>query len=370
MNKSIHIVSFSIPFPADYGGVIDVFYKIKSLYKAGVKITLHCFKYDRGEAVELEQYCESVLYYDRNMKGTQLLNSLPFIVSSRTSVDLLTNLLKDNSPILFEGLHSCALINDKQLSERIRIVRSHNIEHDYYNQLANIERKFLKRLYFKSEAKKLRKFEKVAMTSANFILGISLKDTKYLNDLYGKTTHVSAFHAYDTVMIPRETKPFAFYHGNLAVGENNEAALFLVNEVFSKLKYPLIIAGNNPSENLFRASKKYANITLKSNCDSEEIGDLLSSAHINVLPTFQSTGIKLKLLAALFSGNHCLVNKPMVEGTGLEKLTEIASTAEDFIEHINRLKNIPSINSIDDREEVLSPFKNEVVANKILEILS
>ena len=58
-NKEIHIVAFTIPYPANYGGVIDVFYKIKALYKLGVKINLHCFKYDRTDSIELNKYCKT-----------------------------------------------------------------------------------------------------------------------------------------------------------------------------------------------------------------------------------------------------------------------------------------------------------------------
>ena len=62
---SLHIVSFDIPFPANYGGVIDVFYKIRALHHAGVRIQLHCFEYDRKRAPELENFCTSVHYYLR-----------------------------------------------------------------------------------------------------------------------------------------------------------------------------------------------------------------------------------------------------------------------------------------------------------------
>ena len=34
----IHIVSFDIPYPANYGGVIDVFFKAKFLAEKGVKV--------------------------------------------------------------------------------------------------------------------------------------------------------------------------------------------------------------------------------------------------------------------------------------------------------------------------------------------
>lgn len=369
MPNYIHIISFSIPFPANYGGVIDVFYKIKALQKSGVKIILHCFKYDREEAKELESYCEQVHYYDRKMKGAHLLSFLPFIVSSRKNNSLLANLLKDDYPILYEGLHTCASITDLRLKDRVKIVRSHNIEHDYYNKLASVEKKPMKRFYFKSEAKKLRRFEGVAMRSANHILGISQKDSNYLNGLYGKTINMSAFHAFEEITFGDNVQQYALYHGNLEVGENNEAALFLVNEVFNDVDYPLIIAGNNPSEDLKKSCSINKNVQLSADLDSEEILTLIKNAHINILPTFQSTGIKLKLLAALYNGNHVLVNNEMILGTGLENCVEEANSNLEFKEKVLNLKSVEYSDRIENRKEVLTDFSNSSSVQVLLNLL-
>ena len=48
--KHLHIVAFDIPQPANYGGVIDVFYKIKALTNLGVKVHLHCYEYGRAHS--------------------------------------------------------------------------------------------------------------------------------------------------------------------------------------------------------------------------------------------------------------------------------------------------------------------------------
>ena len=63
--RHLHIITHDIPFPADFGGVIDIFYKIKSLHQNGVKIHLHCFENKRTRQIELEKYCEAVYYYER-----------------------------------------------------------------------------------------------------------------------------------------------------------------------------------------------------------------------------------------------------------------------------------------------------------------
>lgn len=370
-NKTLHIVSFSVPFPANYGGVIDVFYKIKSLFELGVDIKLHCYQYDRKASPELEKYCSEVHYYRRKMNPFLLFSKEPFIVATRYNKILEQRLLKDNHPILLEGVHSCGVLKNNLFKQRTIIIRSHNLEHDYYHQLGLAEAKILKRLYFKSEAKKLLKYERKTFPLVTEIIGISEKDTQYIRSNYGKGIHVSAFHQFKKVSLNQTKGEYAFYHGNLGVAENDQAAQYLVKEVFSQTNYPLIIAGNHPSDGLKKACESSPNVTLKANISSNEIIDLLEQAQINVLPTFQSTGIKLKLLAALFCGKHCLVNLPMVKGTGLKALCTLANTPAEYLKAIDELREKEiSDEIITERKNVLKPFMNDQNALKIVGLLT
>jgi hypothetical protein len=367
MEKHLHIISFDVPYPANYGGVIDVFYKIRALHAQGVKIHLHCFEYGRAEALSLESVCEKVYYYKRNMSKQLLFNTLPFVVITRSSEKLIENLLRDKHPVLFEGLHSCFHIEDERLVNRIKIVRTHNIEHDYYKNLEKVEKSFFRKTYFKMEAKKLERFEKV-LHKADHVAAISSADTKYLSENYKNVHHITAFHPNDVVKIREGQGNFCLYHGNLEVGENNEAAIFLVNEVFSKIKIPFIIAGKKPSKELIAAAERFSHIRIRGNINTQEIDELIRNAQINVLPTFQATGIKLKLLAALFNGRHCLVNTPMVANTGLEDLCIIRDDAAEISEEIERLFKEPfNMQQKKNRERILSEsFSNEANVKKLI----
>ena len=64
---------------------------------------------------------------------------------------------------------------------------------------------------------------------------------------------------------------------------------------------------------------------------------LVSQASINVLITFQATGIKLKLLNTLYHGGHCIVNAKMVEDSNLDSLCTVANSAQEIISAINQL---------------------------------
>lgn len=265
-----------------------------------------------------------------------LFNTLPFVVVTRSSEKLKENLLRDKHPILFEGLHSCFYLDDVLLSDRIKIVRTHNIEHDYYKNLEKVERSFFRKTYFRMEAKKLERFEKV-LSKAQHIAAISYADTQELSKRYQNVHHITAFHPNDEVKIREGKGDFCLYHGNLEVGENNEAALYLVNEIFSKIRIPLVIAGKKPSMELVNAVSRFGHVQIKANINTQEIDELIKDAQVNVLPTFQATGIKLKLLAALFNGRHCVVNSPMIVNTGLEELCSIKDSSSEMADEITRV---------------------------------
>ncbi|NQY68210.1 MAG: hypothetical protein HRT72_10890 [Flavobacteriales bacterium] len=370
LENKIHIISFDVPYPANYGGVVDVFYKIKSLHELGIKVILHCFKYGREEQEELEKYCEQVYYYERKVAKRFLFNTLPYITKTRRSEKLLENLMEDRYPIIFEGLHCCAYLDDPILRGRKKLVRMHNIEHDYYSNLAENERNVFRKYYFFNEANKLKKFESV-LESASDILAISNSDYEYLHDLFPNVVKISAFHPNDRVRIKSGKGNFAFYHGNLSVGENDIAAQFLVNEVFNDIDIPLVIAGSKPSEELKSAVNENSNCTLKVNLDTEAIHQLIIDAQMNVLPTFQVTGIKLKLLMALYNGRHCIVNTPMVTNTGLEDLCTVCEDTIALKQQVISLFDLEIGEEVTKREEVLDlGFSNRVNAEKLIHLLS
>jgi len=372
LERHLNIISFNIPYPADYGGVIDVYYKIKWLFKNGVKVHLHCYEYDREPAPELEEICSSVQYYRRKTGYRYFMKSSPYIVNTRFSEDLIKNIGYNNYPILFEGLHTTSMLNHEAFSGRKKIVRTHNVEHNYYNQLADIEKKWSRRIFFRKEAVKLERHERILVV-ADGIAAISPNDCGYFNDKYKKATFIPAFHPNDKVKCKEGRGNYILYHGNLSVGENVKAANYLIECVFSKLKgIPVKIAGKNPDKSIFiNATKHLRDYEIVSNPTHERMNDLIENAHINILPTFQSTGIKLKLLAALFSGRHCIVNKDMVDNTGLQDLCSVKDTPDDMIKEINRLFHITFTHmQIESRTEKLNfVFSNQINADKIIDLI-
>ena len=354
--KVLHIIAFDVPFPANYGGVIDIYYKIKALHEAGIKLKLHCFEYGRQPSAELEAICEKVYYYPRKTFRNFLYGNVPYIVASRESDELLQNLLTDHHPILFEGLHSTFYLRHPRLKHRFKIVRTHNVEHDYYRHLEMVEKNFFKRYFFKLESDKLKKYQTI-LKQANLICAISPNDTAYFQRIFGKTLFIPAFHGNNKIELHHGLGKYILYHGNLAVGENHEAAMLLINDVFSKLKLPFIIAGSNPKKELKQLVASYKHIKLIDDGGTEQIHELIMNAQINLLYTAQDTGIKLKLLNALFTGRHCIVNHKMVDNTGLEDLCHIANNTSQFIVLVEKFWKEPF--SEDEKTKRISFFENK-----------
>lgn len=328
----LHVVSFNVPWPADYGGVIDVFYRCKALSAMGVRIHLHCYCYGRKPAPELEEYCVEVNYYERDCSPLNLFTKRPYIVSSRQSSELLGRLLRDDYPVLLEGLHCCWLLEQLRGAdhERIILVRAHNVEHDYYSRLAKSESKRVKRPYLTMEAKKLERYEPVLLM-ASYVMAVTEADAAHFRSMgCDNVVVIPSSHCYENLSCEPGRGGFALYHGNLSVPENIEAARYLMEQVFVDDCYPLTLAGMNPDATLVQMAKERPWVTLVPNPDDATMNKLLREAQINVLVTAQPTGLKLKLLNSLYSGRHCLVNSDMVAGTSLGALCTVADTPQEL----------------------------------------
>ena len=320
MDKYLNIVSFNIPYPANYGGVIDVYYKLEALRACGVKLILHCFEYERPHAPELESICDKVFYYKRRTGVIANLTWLPYNVYSRKDHRLIENLLQNDYPILFEGLHSCYYMDDPRLRNRMKIFRECNIEHDYYRHLAKSGKGLVRNAFFKIEAMRFQAYQAEP----------------------GKSDYI-------------------LYHGKLSVIENERAVLFLTKHVFSQLKHTCIIAGMNPTRLIREAAAPYPHIKVEANPSKERMDALIHNAQIHMLITFQDTGLKLKLLNSLFAGRHTIVNHLMLAGSGLDPLCHIADTPDEMIRACEQLMALPIDKEvIDKRKQLLFPaFSNE-----------
>lgn len=370
----LHVVSFDIPYPANYGGVIVIFNQIKALHEQGVKVILHCYQYgDRGPQPELARYCHEIYYYKRSRSLFYQISLLPFIMRTRQSSSLLKRLKKDQHPILFEGMHTAGLIWHPSLRSRQKLLRMHNVEWQYYESLSQLTpaTEPLEKAYYFTESIKLQRIEPKVVLHADEIITISTTDEAYYRALKANTHYIPVFHPNSAVESQLGRGEYVLFHGKLSVPDNERAAIWLIEEVFASFDIPFVIAGMSPSERLRDLVAQYEHIRLVENPDDAEMNNLVGKAHINLLVSFQSSGIKLKLINALFRGRFCIVNDHMVRGTGLAKLCYVRNSAAAMRQTIEALINAPfEAGKIAERRTMLeTEFSNAESAKKLIALI-
>ena len=223
MIKHLHIVCLDVPFPPDYGGAVDMFYKIKALYEAGIKIHLHYFSYNhRGNPNELNGYCETINIYERKTGHKSFSFELPYIVASRINNTLIENLNKDTYPVLLEGIHCSGVARYLKPGTRKILVRLHNDESAYYKQLADAELRFLKKMYYRNEGRLLQTYQQNLPENCLYA-AICEKDVNVFNNQYHlkNTIHLPAFIPFTQIESQEGIGNFCLYQGNLSVSEND-----------------------------------------------------------------------------------------------------------------------------------------------------
>lgn len=373
MNPKLHIIALDIPYPANYGGAIDMFYRIQYLCEAGIDIYLHCFKYgQRTEAKVLNSFCKEVWYYPRKtgLKGLSL--RLPYMVYSRRDALLLKRLQDIDAPILFEGVHSSYYMHHASLQNRVKLLRNHNVEHYYFAKLAQKAGSMLHQMYYLFEAALLKKYE-ANLQPIQAFLPISQTDYNFFHSLYPQSKFILCppYHPYKKVATQLGKGAYCLFHGNLKHPENKEAVMYLLKEVVAQCDTHFIIAGLQPDTELTAACNAHRNCTLVANPTNKEMELFISNAHIQLMLTFQATGMKIKLLMALYLGRFVVANNFMLQGTGLHGACTIANDTAAVINAINSLM-LQSINQndIDLRNDLLkNTYNNTLNTQAIIKLL-
>lgn len=367
MHKHIHIISFDVPFPPDYGGVLDVYLRAKALKTLGYYVILHCYEYGRGRTHDFSEIADEIHYYDRKTGLKSLFSKLPYIVKSRNSQVLLNRLMQDQYPILLEGQHNTFWANELTKNGRKLAIRMHNVEWHYYRDLAKNSKTYSERLYCRVEARKLRKQELQLKKIPVFC--ISKSDLEYYQNLGFHGVYLPVTINSDLILEPVtvEGKSFALFHGNLSVSENQEAIEKLIREnKRSSFQLPVIIAGKNPSPILIKKIEAQGWECIANPSDSE-LNDLMRSCSVHLLIGFKSSGIKLKVIRALLTGKPCIATKELVGTPTLEKHCEIWDPLLPLADKIQQViaKNQVGTNRLEELEAEFGIEKLETALEEI-----
>lgn len=363
-SRVLHIISFDIPYPPNYGGIVDVYYKILELRKQGIDIILHCFYKNLSDTKHLQSICKEVHLYER--KAFNIFNFLPFIVSSRMDRRLIKQLNKDSHPILVEGIHCTGFLTKISKENRTIALRTHNIEHNYYRDLKKFDNNVLKKLYYAVESKRLLRYEKKISDKLNYIFPLSQKDVLYFTDIFKNTPilYTSAF--YNASADVKSPQNYHLLQGNFDVEENKEAAQFLIKELAPLAQEEhFVIAGKNASK-IKEALPKNVEIICSPSITS--MTKLNLEAKTSIVYSNLNAGVKLKILNALAAGVPVYCNDELYLDPYLKNCLATYKNAKDLAKQLQNIDpTLESRQSI--QNQFLSVFNLEHFAQQIIEPL-
>lgn len=311
-------MSFDWPWPPNYGGVIDVYYRIDALLARGVDVRLHVVAFEDRRDSYPEHWAAAGLevFFHRRRGAWSALSRKPYITGSRQVGSLLPNLANGAPVILFEGIHCTGWLGHPRLGALAQWVRVHNVEADYYAQLAAAPTTWLRRLYYREEARRLRAYEGVVLAQADLLLPASAKDEAWCErvnpgSVFGHRSYVSTA----TVDVALGRGDYALFHGALHVDDNEAAARSLIRACDTlPVQAQLVIAGRAPSPALRSHIEGYAHVRLVANPSVHEMRQLIRGAQVVLLRAQHGAGYKIKLIESLALGRHVVANEAMYRG--------------------------------------------------------
>jgi polysaccharide biosynthesis protein PslH len=265
------------------------------------------------------------------------------------------------------------------------VLRAHNTEFEIWQHLASSETNLLKRFYFKSLYKRIRKFETAATHDYDLLVPITEHDLhQYM--ILGNTrpamvcpagfNAVTGYIAETTNSNMAETKdiPSLFFLGSLDWKPNQEGVLWLVSDVFRKMhagnhSLVLHIAGRNAPQHL---KKKLKQPGIVYHGEIPDAAGFIGSHDILVAPCFSGSGMRVKVLEAMAYGK-CVITTPLgAAGIPVSHGENIilAETASDYIRHIDLLlKNNELRIKIGNnaKELVKSRFNSTIIASQLID---
>lgn len=346
-----------LPYPPASGGQIRTYNLLKYLSKKNDITLISLYKNEKAkeDAAHLRSYCKRIFLCKRPENPWQVGNILksafsfiPFLIVrnfSQEAKEIIEKLLKEES---FDVIHAETFYIMPHIPKTdipILLVEQ-TIEYKVYQHFISTL-PFWVQIPFNIDIIKLKFWEIYYWKKATMVSSVSD---------YDKQTIKKQTPEIEPVIIPNGAgdemfatslkkknvdKPMILFVGNFFWLQNVEAAHYLIDKLFPKLKPVLkdavfVIAGQNAKNKIkYQGDKNIKIIDIAQN-DVNSVKKLYDEASLFVAPIFGPGGTRLKILAAMASGLPVVTTKIGVEGLSVEDKVHayIADGTNDFVKQI------------------------------------
>jgi len=221
------------------------------------------------------------------------------------------------------------------------ILRSHNVEHAIWEQIAKNTPKGLKKIYLSLLAKQLKKFEKNAVNLFDAVLCISKTDKLWFSAQNNNAIVETIPFGIDIEDFSHNTCTFKcnnlFSIASMDWYPNIEGIEWFLNNVWSKIHnlYPELvfkIAGRNMPDNL--KNIKLQNIDIVGEVDDAK--QFMLDNGVLVVPLWSGSGVRIKIIEAMSIGKVVITTSIGLEGISAKDKQHIliADTVNAFVEAV------------------------------------
>ncbi len=351
-------ITTQLPYPPFSGGLIKSWRLLQFLNTHYEVTVVNLLKGDdpKHEAAFLEALAPAGYHSFAWNVERNLINLLHSYLKRKT-----LNLLRNYNPKFEKQVHEiikkhdCVVIDHYEMAQYVPkdyagkvILHTHNAEYMMWKRFAELEKQPIKRWALTKESKRVAVAELNYCQRADLIFAapndqVALQKLGMGDEKFSTTYHLGKDEALQLPDVAVEaTNTSLMFIGTLRWEANVDGLLWFIEHIWPSLKerHPdlrFYIIGKNPPARLRAATKQEREIVLTGFVEDPE--PYYQTCRCMVVPLRFGSGIKVKILDAMYRGIPCVTTPIGVEGldvqTGRELL--ICESATAFIEQTSRL---------------------------------
>jgi polysaccharide biosynthesis protein PslH len=384
------------PYPADDGGSIGIYNMINGFLTCGINthvLTMNTSKHFKPDENVPEAFKKSTQYQSVFINNDitilkaikNLFSTWPFQASRFMDINFekaIVSILEKNTfdIIQLEGLYVAPYITAIKKHSKAQIaLRTFNVEHIIWDRKIEVEKNSLKKIYFKLQNARLKKFESHWSKQANVAVHMTQDDDKTFEKLKMNPKYhlvVPIGMDLDTYVLKttiQKEKYSVFHLGMMDWMPNIESVLWFVEYIWDHVlnllpEAKFYIAGRRMSDKIKNIDKK--NVIIIGEVENHL--DFIQSKQVMVVPLLSGSGMRVKILEGLCMGANIVSTSIGAEGIQIEnnKNIRIENEPKAFAAAIVEILKNEALSeslSFHSRQLIADKYSIKAVTNELIQ---
>ncbi len=371
----ILIISHKPVFPTLDGGSLatkKIFFDLKKEYKKVDIFALNATKNILSENKEKQ----TLFAVNTNFNFSKLIMSffnkksyqVDRFYNKKTSKKIIKKINAEKyNYVFFEGVFPSVYLNDIQSNCDCKtIIRTHNVEHEIWSNLAKNTGNLLKKITYLFLKNQMKKWENFICSKCDFLFCISKNDQLYFNKKIGKKIEILPV----SFSLKKRAKPnnFSIFHlGSMDWKPNLEGVDWFLKRVWienfkNNKSLKLYLAGKNMPSFLKNQSNK--SLIIEGVIENSEV--YMKKKSVMIVPLFSGSGIRIKILEGMSMGIPIISTPKGAQGIEYinKKNIIICKNEFEFVKYIKKIQKDKSLFakiSKEGKELIKSHFSHKIV---------